>query len=113
MGAGPGVGPDRATGTVRETGFETETAASESGAAVRQRKERRGYRAVGEQQGQKNNRSQEHGMSQVIIDNPVINSPFEEPRRHFRFTDDGITDEIVPGRRRGIDCRWDREVGDA
>jgi type III restriction enzyme len=39
-------------------------------------------------------------MSQVIIDNPVINSPFEEPRRHFRFTDDGITDEIVPGRRR-------------
>jgi hypothetical protein len=54
-----------------------------------------------------------HGMSQVTIDNPVINSPFEEPQRHFRFTDDGITDEIVPGRRRGIDCRWDREVGDA
>ena len=39
-------------------------------------------------------------MTQVVIDNPVINSPFEEPRRHFRFTDDGITDEIVPGRRR-------------
>ena len=35
-----------------------------------------------------------------LIDNPVINSPFEEPQRHFRFTDDGITDEIVPGRRR-------------
>lgn len=35
-----------------------------------------------------------------LIENPVINSPFEEPRRHFRFTDDGITDEIVPGRRR-------------
>ena len=34
-------------------------------------------------------------MSQVIIDNPVINSPFEEPQRHFRFTDDGITAEIV------------------
>ncbi|MFZ1640287.1 MAG: hypothetical protein WAV07_02400 [Candidatus Contendobacter sp.] len=38
-------------------------------------------------------------MSQVIIDNPVINSPFEEPRRHFRFADNGITDEIVAGRR--------------
>lgn len=38
-------------------------------------------------------------MSQVVIENPVINSPFEEPRRHFRFTDDGITDEIVLGRR--------------
>jgi predicted DNA-binding WGR domain protein len=34
-------------GTVRETWFETETAASEAGAAVRQRKEKRGYRAVG------------------------------------------------------------------
>lgn len=30
-----------------------------------------------------------------LIENPVINSPFEEPRRHFRFTDDGITDEIA------------------
>ena len=34
-------------GTVRETWFETETAASEAGEQVRQRKERRGYRAVG------------------------------------------------------------------
>jgi predicted DNA-binding WGR domain protein len=40
-------------GTVREMGFETESAASEAGAAVRQRKEKRGYRAVGGQQGQK------------------------------------------------------------
>ncbi len=39
-------------------------------------------------------------MSQVIIDNPVINSPFVEPQRHFRFAENGITDEIVPGRRR-------------
>lgn len=37
-----------------------------------------------------------------LIDNPVINSPFEEPQRHFRFTDDGITDEIGPGRRRRV-----------
>lgn len=38
-------------------------------------------------------------MSQVIIQNPVINSPFEEPMRHFRFTEQGITDEVVEGRR--------------
>ena len=34
-----------------------------------------------------------------LIENPVINSPFEEPKRHFRFDDHGIKDEIVPGRR--------------
>ena len=34
-------------GTVRETWFATETAAIQAGAAMRQRKERRGYRAVG------------------------------------------------------------------
>jgi type III restriction enzyme len=38
-------------------------------------------------------------VRQVVIENPVINSPFEEPRRHFRFDDDGITDEIVSERR--------------
>ena len=38
-------------------------------------------------------------MSQVVIENPVINSPFEEPRRHFRFSDEGITNEIIEGRR--------------
>ena len=38
-------------------------------------------------------------MNQVVIENPVINSPFDEPTRHFRFTDEGITDEIVDGRR--------------
>ena len=36
----------------------------------------------------------------VIIENPVINSPFEEPTRHFKFSDDGITNEIVERRRR-------------
>ena len=40
-------------GTVRETGFATETATIQAGAAMRQRKERRGYRAVGGPQGQK------------------------------------------------------------
>ncbi|MBM4047294.1 MAG: restriction endonuclease subunit R, partial [Planctomycetes bacterium] len=38
-------------------------------------------------------------MRQVIIEDPVINSPFHEPTRHFRFSDEGITDEIVDGRR--------------
>ncbi|HWG43635.1 MAG TPA: hypothetical protein VN688_12680 [Gemmataceae bacterium] len=38
-------------------------------------------------------------MSQVVIENPIINSPFDEPTRHFRFTDEGITDEVVDGRR--------------
>ncbi len=38
--------------------------------------------------------------SKTTIENPVINSPFEEPQRHFCFTDTGITNEIVPGCRR-------------
>ena len=38
-------------------------------------------------------------MRQVVIENPIINSPFDEPARHFRFTEEGITDEIVVGRR--------------
>ncbi len=38
-------------------------------------------------------------MRQVIIENPVLNSPYEGPGRHFRFADDGIMDEIAEGRR--------------
>ncbi len=38
-------------------------------------------------------------MKQVVIENPVLNSAFTEPRRHYRFTDEGITDEIVESRR--------------
>ncbi|MCK6556745.1 DEAD/DEAH box helicase family protein [Candidatus Binatia bacterium] len=38
-------------------------------------------------------------MAQVVIENPILNSPFEEPKRHFRFDDEGITDEIVDERR--------------
>ena len=30
-------------------------------------------------------------MKQIVIENPVINSPFREPSRHFKFTDEGIT----------------------
>ena len=38
-------------------------------------------------------------MPQVVIENPVLNAPYDEPRRHFRFSDDGITDEIIDTRR--------------
>jgi len=38
-------------------------------------------------------------MPQTVIENPIINSPFEEPARHFKFSDDGITNEIVEKRR--------------
>jgi type III restriction enzyme len=38
-------------------------------------------------------------MKQVIIENPILNSPFREPARHFRFSDEGITNEVVEGRR--------------
>lgn len=38
-------------------------------------------------------------MKQPVIENPVINSPYQGPARHFRFTDDGITNEILDGRR--------------
>jgi predicted DNA-binding WGR domain protein len=37
----------RHPGTVRKTGFDTETAALEAGEQWRERKEKRGYRAVG------------------------------------------------------------------
>jgi len=35
----------------------------------------------------------------VVIENPILNSPFLEPSRHFRFRDEGITNDIVEGRR--------------
>ena len=38
-------------------------------------------------------------MSQTIIENPIINRPFDEPTRHFKFDDEGITSEIVEARR--------------
>jgi len=38
-------------------------------------------------------------MQQVVIENPILNSPFIEPSRHFRFTDEGITNEITDGHR--------------
>lgn len=38
-------------------------------------------------------------MKTVVIENPILNSPFQEPKLHFRFSDEGITDEIVEERR--------------
>jgi type III restriction enzyme len=38
-------------------------------------------------------------MPQVTIENPVLNSPYNEPVRHFKFSDEGITSEIVESRR--------------
>lgn len=31
--------------------------------------------------------------------NPIINSPYEEPKKHFRFDERGMSQEIVEGRR--------------
>jgi len=33
------------------------------------------------------------------MENPILNAPYDAPARHFRFDDDGITDEVVDGRR--------------
>ncbi len=38
-------------------------------------------------------------MPPVTIDNPILNSPFGEPTRHFRFDEQGITNDIVAARR--------------
>ncbi|OFW12609.1 MAG: restriction endonuclease subunit R, partial [Acidobacteria bacterium RIFCSPLOWO2_02_FULL_67_21] len=38
-------------------------------------------------------------MPPVVIDNPILNSPFDEPARHFKFGGEGITNEIVEKRR--------------
>ncbi len=38
-------------------------------------------------------------MRQTVIENPILNSPFLEPTRHFRFDDEGITNDVVAGRR--------------
>jgi len=38
-------------------------------------------------------------MANVVIENPVLNSPFEEPKHHFVFDEEGITDEIAHTRR--------------
>jgi hypothetical protein len=34
----------------------------------------------------------EPSMPDQVIENPILNAPFDEPARHFRFDDD-VTDE--------------------
>jgi type III restriction enzyme len=38
-------------------------------------------------------------MADTVIENPILNSPYREPDRHWRFTDEGITNEVVEARR--------------
>jgi type III restriction enzyme len=38
-------------------------------------------------------------VADQVISNPIINSPYRAPDRHFAFDIDGITDQIVDGRR--------------
>lgn len=38
-------------------------------------------------------------VGDVVLDNPILNSPFAEPSRHWRFDEDGITDDVVGERR--------------
>lgn len=38
-------------------------------------------------------------MPRAVIENPVLNSPYDEPKRHFYFDEDGITDRVVDSRR--------------
>ena len=37
-------------------------------------------------------------MTKVVIENPVLNSPYNEPKRHFYFDEAGITDRQVNSR---------------
>jgi type III restriction enzyme len=34
-----------------------------------------------------------------VIENPILNSPYEAPTRYWKFDDDGITDQVQEGRR--------------
>jgi len=38
-------------------------------------------------------------VADAVIDNPILNSPFAEPGEHWEFSDGGITDERIAGRR--------------
>jgi type III restriction enzyme len=38
-------------------------------------------------------------MTDVLIENPILNSPYREPSRHFLFGEAGITGEIIEERR--------------
>ncbi|CAN5564301.1 hypothetical protein BH11ARM2_BH11ARM2_13540 [soil metagenome] len=44
-------------------------------------------------------RGRTKNFTDVHIENPISNSPFQEPSRHFRFSDEGITNEVVDSHR--------------
>lgn len=41
-------------------------------------------------------------MPPVVINNPIIDSPFDKPSRYFELDDDGITDRIAEGHRSNL-----------
>jgi type III restriction enzyme len=43
--------------------------------------------------------TKERLMPDQVIENPILNSAFREPSRHFKFTEEGLSSEIVTGRR--------------
>ena len=49
-------------------------------------------------------------MTQVTIENPIINSAYDEPTRHYRFAEEGITNKIVEGRRSSTSARTDSKA---
>src|SRR5687767_13568398 len=38
-------------------------------------------------------------MADAVIENPILNAPFEEPTEHFIFGESGITSDVAEGRR--------------
>ena len=38
-------------------------------------------------------------MADVVMENPTLDSPFSVPGCHFKFAEDGITNEVVERRR--------------
>ena len=43
-------------------------------------------------------------MKQVVIENPILNSPFAEPTRHFKLSDEGSTNKTGSARRESSYC---------
>ena len=41
-------------------------------------------------------------MTQVVIENPILNSPFSEPTRHFRFSGGSIKNAVIAAESFGI-----------
>jgi len=40
----------------------------------------------------------------VTIENPILNSPFDAPTRHFTFDEHGITPTVAESRRKSAYC---------